>query len=476
MVAPSQAILPGLATSKTASQSHTIQPPNHVFAIDDRQLDIREIERHIHQLGSSDYYQREEAKNWLTEHGQEVYPFLQKYVNDQNLEIRMSVRFLIEEQKIVAQKQHEKDFLVDWENKVPLTGWLRFQKFIAKASPPSKKLDQPKAIPTNGSRVVAKDKLASPSAPSPENDLELSLRLFYLQLYKHNKDGIEALETNDKKRLRNVEANLILFTRTVNGNMANLPIEDNDSSAASIQKYRLAFFLYYALSAERYYLTSLANSYAYTVLPYIPAYLPSQSSPSPNEEIGYRALLIAPFYITKGPIFDEKTPLDKTLLRNYYHNLVLFGLRNNFPETILSARKVLKNVNATTYYHQLPDAFEALVLFSDKSDVASFVRDIALVDQFLGDRKALFNGRSQTPPFRTHVIQRQDLALLTLVRMTGQNPVDYHFRNLYGNQGSHLAYSQYSTFFSSEADRTDAIERWNKWKTKKPFEKSSDNK
>jgi hypothetical protein len=102
------------------------------------------------------------------------------------------------------------------------------------------------------------------------------------------------------------------------------------------------------------------------------------------------------------------------------------------------------------------------VLYLAKAGNASHLHDIELL---LDDKTELQTRRMSqgSQPVTTFTSRIQDVALVALLHLTGQNPRDYGFATLRENQHQQYLYQPGSIGFESEEQRRDAIVRWKRW-------------
>jgi hypothetical protein len=93
--------------------------------------------------------------------------------------------------------------------------------------------------------------------------------------------------------------------------------------------------------------------------------------------------------------------------------------------------------------------------------------EIAHVERLLSDTSVLAERQQRGQPRFTS--QVRDIALLSLLHLTGQNPADYGFHGLQPN--AQYLYVSNSVGFDSDEQREEALAQWRLWKRVQGFDR-----
>lgn len=130
---------------------------------------------------------------------------------------------------------------------------------------------------------------------------------------------------------------------------------------------------------------------------------------------------------------------------------ITYSLQQGFPQGLSPAVRMLQGKGGGT---QLQYAMLAVARFGNK-------KHIPLVESRLKDRTVLTVSRSKNKV--TYSCELRDVALATLIKLTGQDPKPYGFPRL--RKHSTYVYSTNSTGFADDASRDKALSVWAAWKS-----------
>lgn len=135
---------------------------------------------------------------------------------------------------------------------------------------------------------------------------------------------------------------------------------------------------------------------------------------------------------------------------------ILIGLNQDVPECLEPAVATCKGGAALGVVQY---AIFAVARFGNEEHVP-------LLEKFLRDETTL--SRTQQNNRTTWESRLQDVALVALLELTKQDPKTYHFKRLERNP--QFVYAPNTIGFSSAADRSAALAKWNEWRAAPPAE------